>query len=301
MNFCGGGGIQDAGDAPHLDIRPATDDERQVLKTDIINTESVHQVEQKIINYSVGNFAKDHLEEVSKNRIPEIEKIESEVHKRLVHVLNYWDLQASKQKEKSKQKFQNAQKQAENYSYRLKVREAQLKRAKKISALTPIIRTRMLVIPSSFIRGKIDRTQQDTSQNQDIAKKKESEELAMEAVMEQERSLGFRPQDVSKENLGYDIFSIDPKTKNHRYIEVKGRSEDARTITVTRNEAKVALENPDKYILAIVYLSDGKPNEPRYVRRPFKIDSVFDKSFFFNIASVQLDLKRLLEFSEIPR
>ena len=296
-----GGGIQDAGDAPHLDIRPATDEERQVLKTDIINTESVHQVEQKIISYSVGNFAKEHLEEVSKIRIAEIEKIESEVHKRLVHVLNYWDLQASKQKEKSKQKFQYAQKQAANYSCRLQVREAQLKRAKKISALTPIIRTRMLVIPSSFIRGEIDRTQQDTSQNQDIAKKKEYEELAMEAVMEQERSLGFRPQDVSKENLGYDIFSIDPKTKNHRYIEVKGRSGDARTITVTRNEAKVALENPDKYILAIVYLSDGKPNEPRYVHRPFKNDSVFDTSFFFNIASVQLDLKRLLEFSEIPQ
>ena len=296
-----GGGIQDAGDAPHLDIIPATDEERQVVKSEIIETNSVREIEQSIITFSIGSFAKDHLEEVSKNRIPEIEKIEREVRNRLVQVINYWDLQASRQKEKSKQKFLNAQKQAAKFSYRLEQREAQLNRAKKISALAPIIRARMLVIPLSLINSKIDKESHQASRPQDIVKKQETEASAMEAVMRTERSLGFVPRDVSKENLGYDIFSVHPLTKKHRCIEVKGRIDEAKTVTVTRKEVVTSLHSPENYILAIVSFSDGSASEPRYVYRPFKVDSDFDVTSLFNISSIQFNLKRLLECSETPR
>ena len=296
-----GGGIQDAGDAPHLDIIPATDEERQVVKSEIIETNSVREIEQSIITFSIGSFAKDHLEEVSKNRIPEIEKIEREVRNRLVQVINYWDLEASRQKEKSKQKFLNAQKQAAKFSYRIEQREAQLNRAKKISALSPIIRARMLVIPLSLINGKIDKEGHQASRPHDIVKRQETEASAMEAVMRAERSLGFVPRDVSKENLGYDIFSVNPLTKKHRCIEVKGRIDKAKTVTVTRKEVVTSLHIPDHYILAIVQFSNASAGEPRYVYRPFNVNSDFDVTSLFNISSIQFDLKRLLESSETPQ
>jgi len=36
-----------------------------------------------------------------------------------------------------------------------------------------------------------------------------SEMIAMDAVMEAERQKGYQPRDVSSENLGYDIESLD--------------------------------------------------------------------------------------------
>ena len=76
-----------------------------------------------------------------------------------------------------------------------------------------------------------------------------------------------------------------------RFIEVKGRIEDAKTITVTKNEILTALNKPDDFILAIVMVppsEDGKTvdpwqiqeNEPpyalsqndcrvHYIRKPF--------------------------------
>ena len=61
-------------------------------------------------------------------------------------------------------------------------------------------------------------------------------------------------------NCGWDITSIPPardgKLPPSRHIEVKGRAKGADTITVTRNEILYALNQADKFVLAIV-LVDG--------------------------------------------
>lgn len=302
MSFCGGGGIQYAGDAPHLDLKPATDAESKIIQSDIIGNISTEDIEQGILSFAIGKFAKNHLEEVTKYRNIQIDKIESEVHDRLVRVINYWDYQASKHRNQNTQKFQHAQKQASKFSSRLNARKLQLNSEREISALSPIILTRIFVVPKSLIHDKSEKSDQSTPPfNTDITKRKEVEASAMEAIMETERSLGFHPKDISKENRGFDILSIDTETKQNRYIEVKGRTEDAETVSMTRNEMVVALQNPDEYILAIVPFSGEKPCEPRYVRNPFKVDSDFDVSSLFNVSSIQFSLKRLVEYSETPR
>ncbi len=95
-----------------------------------------------------------------------------------------------------------------------------------------------------------------------------SERLAMSAVMEAERRLGFVPRDVSDHNLGYDIESAIPGTGLLRFIEVKGRVRGAKTVTITKNEILTGLNNPDDFILAIG-LIEGERVEVRYVRKPF--------------------------------
>jgi hypothetical protein len=53
-----------------------------------------------------------------------------------------------------------------------------------------------------------------------------------------------------------------------RFIEVKGRAEGAKTVTITKNEILTALNKPDEFILAIGVI-DGDRVELRGIRRPF--------------------------------
>ena len=106
--------------------------------------------------------------------------------------------------------------------------------------------------------------------DENIAEIRRAAELAaMNIVMTIERNLGFAPEDVSSQNLGYDIKSTSRDGKTLRLIEVKGRNIDAETVTVSRNEIDAALNNPDNFILAIVRLDGGK-NETVYIRKPFE-------------------------------
>ena len=54
--------------------------------------------------------------------------------------------------------------------------------------------------------------------------------------------------------------SRDPKTGKLRFIEVKGRIQGARDVIVTKNEILTALNKPEDFILAIVFV-DGERAE----------------------------------------
>ncbi|MFN3699185.1 MAG: DUF3883 domain-containing protein, partial [Dictyoglomus sp.] len=78
----------------------------------------------------------------------------------------------------------------------------------------------------------------------------EIEKIGMKFAMEYERSQGREPEDVSKENLGFDIRS---KGKGEvRYIEVKARKDEG-AVALTQNEwfrAKMLKEEYWLYIVA---------------------------------------------------
>src|SRR5215472_2354394 len=117
----------------------------------------------------------------------------------------------------------------------------------------------------------------------------------MRAVMDTEIALGHDPRDVSSASLGYDIESRDGETAMLRFIEVKGRRAGAETVTITRNEILTALNAPEKFILALVEVKDGKASTSRYVRQPFS------KEPDFAVTSVNYSLNDLLAMSEEPR
>ncbi|MYI72192.1 MAG: DUF3883 domain-containing protein, partial [Synechococcus sp. SB0673_bin_10] len=121
---------------------------------------------------------------------------------------------------------------------------------------------------------------------------------AREIIKHVERWLGFEPVDRESERLGYDIESRVPGTERLRFIEVKGRSAGSPTprITVTRNEIIYSLNNPDKFILAIVeFNEDTSDNDCKvqvdYLREPFLCKPGCKPDD--NVVSVSYDLGRL--------
>jgi hypothetical protein len=120
------------------------------------------------------------------------------------------------------------------------------------------------------------------------------EKVALETVITAERALGRQPRDVSLDKLGYDIESQDPKSGRLYFIEVKGREENAPTVTVTRNEIMTSLNKPDEFRLAIVIVAASGARPPRYVGHPFRHEPDFDA------VSTDFSLPKLLARSGDP-
>jgi hypothetical protein len=294
-----------AGIAPHLNLRPARPDEivlvRDLLDEDWLTTE----LEKTAVRFATVDLAQAHVAEVKARRLPEIEKVETEVRARLKKEINYWDSRAFELKEeekagkKTRLSWQNAQRRAEDLAERQKRRMEQLEQEKFISSQPPRVRGGMVVIP----RGLLDAREMPTALSDvspqafaaDAAARRIIELAAMDAVLAMERALGNTPSDVSAQKIGYDIASYDPYTKHLRFIEVKGRVHGADTVMVTRQEVITSLHEPDKYILAIVQVENGAACGPRYVRGPLS-----DHEPSFEHTAIQFDLARLLERAEMP-
>ncbi|MDZ7740941.1 MAG: DUF3883 domain-containing protein [Bacteroidota bacterium] len=66
-------------------------------------------------------------------------------------------------------------------------------------------------------------TQVEYANHYGMSRDDEVEAIAMEIALKYESDNGWKPQDVSKNNEGFDIRSINPEGLK-RYIEVKGRA-----------------------------------------------------------------------------
>jgi hypothetical protein len=77
-----------------------------------------------------------------------------------------------------------------------------------------------------------------------------------------------------------------------RHIEVKGRAKGQSTITVTKNEIITALNQSDKFLLAIVLVEEDRCEGPYYVRNPFSQEPDWA------VTSLNLDLDELLKKAE---
>jgi hypothetical protein len=119
----------------------------------------------------------------------------------------------------------------------------------------------------------------------------------MDAVRRREESQGCQVRDVSAEKCGWDISSYPPAVNGvlseARHIEVKGRVKGASTVTLTSSEVRYAVNQADKFILAIVLVGENDELEgPYYVRRSFKEELEMD------VAAVTLKLGKLLNHAE---
>jgi hypothetical protein len=123
------------------------------------------------------------------------------------------------------------------------------------------------------------------------------EKLAMDAVRRAEEARGCRVVDVSSQKCGWDITSYPPATDGKqpdaRHIEVKGRVAGASTVTITRNEMLYALNQADKFLLAIVLVNEHDAIDgPHYLRNSFVAEPGW------GVSSVNFDIKSLLERRE---
>lgn len=90
-----------------------------------------------------------------------------------------------------------------------------------------------------------------------MSRDEDVERIAMEAAIEYELRRGRTPEDVSKENAGYDIRSSNPDLLK-RYIEVKGRSADG-GVMLSENEMNRLAQLGDTAWLYVVTHCKTKP------------------------------------------
>jgi len=87
----------------------------------------------------------------------------------------------------------------------------------------------------------------------------EIEKIGMQIAMEHERRSGRVPEDVSSENLGFDIRSKDMSSGDVRYIEVKARAHKG-IVVLTQNEWFKARRFQEDYYLYAVMNASSNPS-----------------------------------------
>jgi hypothetical protein len=286
--------------APYLDYRPLVDGEPSVA--DLLARPELawitRALEQKAQSHAIEQVVPEHISEVRGRRLTWIEKTRAAVKDRLTKEITYWDHRAEQLKFQeqagkagARLNSQEARRRADDLQARLQRRLAELDREAQISALPPVVLGGLVVVPLGLVAELTGRA---VAVPKSPADTQASAARARAAVMEVERALGFDPTDRELEKLGYDIESRVPGTGKLRFIEVKGRSASAPTITVTKNEILYSLNKPEDFILAIVEFLPGDEHRVHYVRNPFQ------KEPDFGVTSVNYNLAELLERAETP-
>jgi len=99
----------------------------------------------------------------------------------------------------------------------------------------------------------------------------ETEDTAMQVVMEYERAQGRQVYDVHEKNLGYDLTSLDLNSGELRLIEVKGLAGATGTVLLTPNERRVAEDRRDCYWLYVVTNCATKPTLQEPIKDPARL------------------------------
>jgi hypothetical protein len=278
------GNARMAGYAPYLDYRPLTETERPLVEAALSEMWDTETLERDVLDHAVQELVPPHLEEVRSRREVYLSKTAAAVKERLTKEIAYWDHRAETLKAQedagkvSPLNSTKARQRADDLTDRLSRRMTEIEQERKVSPLPPVIIGGALVVPAGLIVRLSSGSGGGTLVPPPDAEARETERveiIAMYAIMAEERRLGNSPRDVSAQNVGYDIESIEVLTGHLRFIEVKGRIIDGTTITVTRNEILTALNKPDHFILAIVQTDGVDPSGIWYVTNPFKNEPDF--------------------------
>ncbi len=293
-----GGAARAAGHAPYLDYRPITPEERALVEPVLQGGWLSADLEAQATGFAITRLVPPHLAEVRQRKTQLIARTRAAVKDRLTKEINYWDhraeqLKAQEQAGRTNARInsERARQRADDLQARLQRRMEELEQEERLSPLPPVVVGGVLVVPRGLLERLAGRGREEDGPGDETA---EVERLAMAAVMEAERRLGFVPRDVSKEKCGYDIESHIAGSGRLRFIEVKGRAAGAKTVCVTRNEVLTALNKPEDFILAVVEVEDGAARMPRYVRQPFGQEPDF------GVTSVNYDLEKLLARAREP-
>jgi superfamily II DNA or RNA helicase len=292
------GSAVNAGWAPHLDLEPISAEDRARIG-DILDAPWLTQeLEPRALAHASAALVPEHFGEVRERRERQVDKTLAAVHERLVVEINFWSDRYVKLKEDIaagkdvRLTLENVRRTIDDLTARRESREKELTAMRHVISATPVVMGGALVIPA----GLLAQRRGEPGWTADAEARRRIEQVAMRVVMDAERAMGHTIQNVSAEKCGWDVTSLPPamdgKLPPARHIEVKGRAKSATTVTVTRNEILYALNQIDKFLLAIV-LVDGDTHEgPFYVSRPFTQEPDWA------VTSINLSLGQLMAQAE---
>ncbi len=195
------GGVRSAGYAPYLDYRPLTDEERRAVEPLLGERWVGSELERRVLDYAVSCLVPEHLEEVRRYKEELLDKTMREVKARLTAEIGYWDRRANELRSQEQAGRVNARlnseqagRRADELESRLDRRMEELEQERRISPLPPVLIGGALVVPAGLLAHLTGTSLPMPGEARDT---REVEMLAMEAVMEAERRLGYEPRDVS--------------------------------------------------------------------------------------------------------
>lgn len=292
------GELRTSGYAPYLDYRPLTDDEREMASKAVADDWLGTDVEAIGTTHAIEVAIPDHLDQVKERTEARVDATLAAVKERLTREINYWDHSANRLQMQEEKGFRNARlnagrarDRADRLAERLERRVQALGAERQLRALPPTVVGGTLVLPGGGLRRTPGNSLPPPPSTPE--QRARIEERAVAAVLAAERSLGWEPLDmntVRRNNPGYDVKSTKSDggstVADVRFIEVKGRAAGAPTVSVTRNEILKSLNEPDRFILALVAVHDDGTEAVRYLRRPFDGRS---EDFVFEVTSVNFD------------
>lgn len=298
------GTASNAGYAPYLDYRAAEDEEHAVIRDWLKSQQWLCTgVEDRAKGYAIEQLIPSHFAEVKNRKEAMLNKTAKAVKDRMTAEIQYWDYRSIELQQKeaagkvnAKLNSRLAARRAEELEARMQARLAEIEKECRISPMPPVISGGALIIPKGLLHRLMGSSELSLFGHGD---RQSIEYAAMNAVMQIETQLGYRPKDVSAAKCGYDVESFIPEDMHRRleayrlrFIEVKGRVKGATTVTVSKNEILTALNKPDEFILAIVEV-DGQNTHTIYLKHPFK------NAPDFTATSVNYDIQDLIAESEV--
>lgn len=294
-----------AGWAPHLDLEPVSGVDRTLLAPVLAEPWIRADQEQKALSLASASLVPEHYAEVAERRIAHVDKTLAAVHERLSKEIGFWsdrwmklkdDLAAGKD---ARLPIENARRTILDLEGRLEHRKRELQSMRHVASATPVALGGALVVPVGLIkRLRAQSEGRPTMVSVDPAVKRRTELLAMNAVRSAEEARGYRVVDVAADKCGWDLTAYPPvvegKVLPERHIEVKGRLKGADTICVTRNEILYALNQAEKFVLALVFVHEGHDA----VEGPFYVKYPFDAEPGWGVSSWNIDISKLLERAE---
>ena len=319
------------GYAPYLDYRSVNERDKDEISRveNLLELPWLHEdLESDIIDYAVEHLVPGHVNEVKVRKDNLVPKTMAAVKERLEREIDHLNNQAKvlereaeavkgvvecfkelveenpelgkhetvqeilRDASSTNQKIAGARQSAEDLENRLIKRMEKLKQELHISSMEPVVIGGALIVPQSLLEA----SDFDTSVPSPVSQtnRERIDRLAVDAVIEAERSLGREPMEMPHHNPGFDIESRDPSTNQLLFIEVKGKAAGATSVTVSKTQISTALNKPDGFVLAIVEVESDTAKEPRYIRELFKNEPDF------GVASITYKLDKILERATPP-
>jgi len=206
------------------------------------NADNVNvEIDEQKLHPFVIDAVEKYKEEISKERERQAKIKEKYGLKSLEYLIGELDAELVElyerqaREEKVELPIRNKEEQKRRYEEAKRVLEEEIKQEQSLSISMPELLTVVRVIP----------------ERSDMVEDEEIERMGMEIAMEYEKAQGRMPEDVSNENLGFDIRSKGKSKGEIRYIEVKARAKEG-DVALTPNEWFKAKRFKESYWLYVV-------------------------------------------------
>lgn len=219
------GDFQVTSPAKFIDLHPPAMFAKPIVPPEVINNESV-------IEWSFNNITLDQFEETKAHVLADSERRKEYLETAFTRVIMDIQIQIHELQGKvllgdlkAQDKIQKKQERINELIKKKEIRLANLELMTQLSPKAPEVLGCAYIVPL---------TQVEYQEEYGMSRDDEVESIAMDVSMKYEIERGWMPEDVSKNNEGYDIRSTSPE-EFKRYIEVKGRSAEG-GVMLSENE-----------------------------------------------------------------